>query len=75
MRNTCNDTGREQLAGISTTDKKSIARNAMREVRHCAIAVYHGGGKKGLLLIVTKAFVPKALCGGKLFVVSLLINR
>lgn len=29
---------------LSATDKKSIARNAMREVRYCAIAVYHGGG-------------------------------
>ena len=31
---------------LNTTDKKSIARNAMREVRHCAIAVYHGGSKE-----------------------------
>ncbi len=28
---------------LSATEKKSIARNTMREIRYCAIAVYHGG--------------------------------
>jgi len=28
---------------LSATEKKSIARHVMREVRYCAIAVYHGG--------------------------------
>jgi len=41
---------REGAAGwyhipLKTTNKASIARNAMREVRYCAIAVYHGGDK------------------------------
>jgi hypothetical protein len=30
---------------LSATNKKAIARNVMREIRHCAIAVYHGGGQ------------------------------
>jgi len=39
---------KEGLAGwyhirLSATEKKSIARNTMREVRYCAVAVNHGG--------------------------------
>ena len=34
---------------LSETEKKSIARNTMREVRYCAIAVYHGGGSERII--------------------------
>jgi hypothetical protein len=45
---------KEGLAGwyhirLSTTEKKSIARITMREVRYCAIAVYHGGGAERII--------------------------
>ena len=44
----------EGLAGwyhirLSATEKKSIARITMREVRYCAIAVYHGGGAERII--------------------------
>jgi len=34
---------------LSTTEKKSIERNAMREVRHCAIGVHHSGSKERVI--------------------------
>jgi hypothetical protein len=45
---------KEGLAGwyhirLSATEKKSIARHVMREVRYCAIAVYHGGGAERII--------------------------
>jgi hypothetical protein len=34
---------------LSTTENKAIARNVMREVRYCAIAVYHGGSSERII--------------------------
>ena len=34
---------------LSETERKSIARNTMREIRYCAIAVYHGGGSERII--------------------------
>ncbi len=34
---------------LSATEKKAIARNVMRELRYCAIAVYHGGGTERII--------------------------
>lgn len=42
---------------LKTTDKKSIVRNAMREVRHCAIAVPHMGQGK----IITYLYEVKSV--------------
>jgi hypothetical protein len=43
---------------LSATDKKSIARNTMREVRYCAVAVHHGGG---LERIITHIYEVKSV--------------
>ena len=34
---------------LSTTENKAIARNVMREVRYCAIAVHRGGGSERII--------------------------
>jgi hypothetical protein len=34
---------------LTTTEKKSIERNVMHEVRHCAIGVHHSGAKERII--------------------------
>lgn len=43
---------------LSATDKKSIARNVMREVQHCAVAVNHG---EGVNKIITHLYDVKSV--------------